>query len=362
MVTLYKINDIISRSNAILLLRLNPLILERQQFVLIKEEFKSLPSKRLEDIELSGVKNNNIRCDANDAVVTFGNSKINLLDDFEFDTGAIHFDRDVPHFINGDPIRLKQVATNLISNAIKFTHRDGEVRMNVDYEKENNLLRFEVKDTGVGIAQENLEKIFKPFSQEDSTITRKFGGTGLGLTISYDLVKLMGSELKVISELGVGSSFYFLLPLNLNVKSENIGKKIIKGNIEKRLEAKILLVEDNEANQIFMKIILKKMGLMYDIANDGIEAVELFRSNKYNLVLMDENMPNMSGIEATSQILKYEKENNLLHTPIIALTANALIGDRERFLASGMDEYMTKPVNKQKLAIVLEKFLNDKKI
>lgn len=170
----------------------------------------------------------------------------------------IHFDSDVPHFINGDPIRFKQVATNLISNAIKFTHRDGEVRMNVDYDKENNLLRFEVKDTGVGIAHENLEKIFKPFSQEDSTITRKFGGTGLGLTISYDLVKLMGSELKVTSELGIGSSFYFLLPLNLNVKSEQITKRITKGNLEKILEAKILLVEDNEANQIFMKIILKR--------------------------------------------------------------------------------------------------------
>ena len=258
----------------------------------------------------------------------------------------------LPSSLNGDILRIKQVINNLLSNAIKFTKKDKDIFLDILYT--NEKLTVNVKDEGIGIGDEYQSKIFDAFTQEDNTTTRKYGGTGLGLTISYNLVKAMGGELKLKSKLGVGSDFYFSIPLKLGNK---IKDDKIKESIEK-FNGHILLVEDNLANQMFMKVILKKIGLSFDIANDGIEAIEAFKTTKYDLVLMDENMPNMGGIEATKEILKYEKTNNLVHIPIISLTANALKGDRERFINAGMDEYLTKPVNKEKLNLVFEQFLN----
>jgi len=269
----------------------------------------------------------------------------------------IHYDINAPEFINGDPVRFKQVALNLISNAIKFTPEGGDIRISLHYDKKENAIVFELKDSGIGIDEKNIEKIFKPFSQEDSSTTRKFGGTGLGLTISSNLVKLMGGELKVKSKLGVGSTFYFSLPIKKNIK--NIATtKHYKNDV--KFSGKILVVEDNKPNQMFMNVLLKKLELTNDIANDGVEAIEMFKNNQYDLILMDENMPNMNGIEATKHILQHESQNLLKHTPIIALTANALKGDRERFLNAGMDEYLTKPVNKKRLIEIFGRFLNEK--
>ncbi len=155
----------------------------------------------------------------------------------------------------------------------------------------------------------------------------------------------------------MGSEFYFYIPVE--IAKSNIDKEIITKEIIFK-DKKILLVEDNKANQIFMKVVLKKLSLSYDIANDGLEAIELFKSSQYDAILMDENMPNMNGIEATKIILSLEKTQKLPHTPIVALTANALKGDREKFLSAGMDEYMTKPVNKKKLTTILNDFLNNK--
>jgi len=163
----------------------------------------------------------------------------------------------------------------------------------------------------------------------------------------------MHGELKLKSEVGVGSEFYFSIPLSI---AKEIKKPIVQDKSQ-ILEGHILLVEDNKANQMFMKVLLKKMNLKFDIASDGLESVEAFKNKKYDAILMDENMPYMNGIEATKMILKIEKEKNLAHTPIIALTANALKGDRERFLEAGMDEYLAKPVNKTKLDNVLSKYL-----
>ena len=164
----------------------------------------------------------------------------------------------------------------------------------------------------------------------------------------------MNGELKLKSEVGVGSEFYFSIPLKIGKELDENVPKDEKIN----LEGEILLVEDNKANQMFMKVVLKKMNLKFDIANDGLEAIEAFKNKKYDAILMDENMPNMNGVEATKVILEIEKEKSLVHTPIIALTANALKGDRERFLKAGMDEYMTKPVDKTKLDKILVKYLN----
>ncbi len=263
----------------------------------------------------------------------------------------INIDTNIPQVLNTDPLRIKQVISNLLSNAIKFSSEGKKVIVDISYN--DYELNVSVKDQGIGIVKDKLDHIFEAFSQEDSSTTRKFGGTGLGLSISSELVKLLGGNLKVKSESGKGSEFYFTIPAD-------IGKEIVKSQkIDKNTDfssIKILLVEDNKANQMFMKILLKQMNILFDIASDGTEAIEIFQINKYDIVLMDENMPNMNGIEATKNILEYEKQNNLIHTPIIALTANALKGDRERFLNEGMDEYLTKPLDKNKLSKILVKF------
>jgi len=268
---------------------------------------------------------------------------------------TLNIDEKLPQIINTDPLRIKQVISNLISNAVKFTSEGENIIVNITYE--NNLLNVSVKDEGIGIAKDKQEHIFEAFGQEDSSTTRKFGGTGLGLSISSELVRLLDGELKIKSEVGIGSEFYFCLPITIGKEIQSQTSKNIDFNFANQ---KILLVEDNKANQMFMKVVLKKMGLEFDIANDGIEAVEIFKNSKlnhYDTILMDENMPNMNGIEATKEILRIEKEKNLPHTPIVALTANALKGDRERFLSAGMDEYLTKPVNKKNLSKILRKFL-----
>ena len=258
----------------------------------------------------------------------------------------------LPHSINSDILRIKQIILNLLSNAMKFTLPHKTVEVTISYE--NELLLFSVKDEGIGISNDKIKKIFDSFVQEDSSTTRKFGGTGLGLSISKELVTLLGGELKVTSEKGEGSQFYFTIPVK-------IGEEIIELKKEQKYrqfsQEKVLLVEDNHANQLFMKVILKKMNLQFDIANDGTEAVEKFKSNNYDIILMDENMPNMNGIEATKHILNYEKKKKLRHTPIVALTANAIKGEKERFLNAGMDCYLTKPVDKVKLINVIEELL-----
>ncbi|RLA78869.1 MAG: hypothetical protein DRG78_14100 [Epsilonproteobacteria bacterium] len=274
-------------------------------------------------------------------------------------TLALTISKAVPYTCKTDSLRLKQILSNLLSNAIKFTNKNGDIEVKIDANKETEKLYFSVKDNGMGISDKYQKTIFDPFSQEDLTTTKKFGGTGLGLSICHKLVDLLGGELNVKSQKGNGSEFYFNLPAPC-INDQNIQDKISKKEKIKDFKFngnKILLVEDNESNQMFMSITLKKLGLEFDIANDGVEAIEQFKLNVYDAVLMDENMPNLNGIEATKQILEYEKENNLSHTPIIALTANALKGDRERFLEAGMNEYLTKPLNKKKLSEILGKFL-----
>ncbi len=283
----------------------------------------------------------------------------------------INIDKNLPKYLNSDPLRIKQILSNLLSNAIKFTSNGKKIFIDINYK--NSSLSISVKDQGIGIHKDNLSHIFDSFTQENSSTTREFGGTGLGLSISSELVKLLAGEIKVTSEIGIGSEFNFCIPVKLSlsqidVEVENkVENKII--NEEIKLNGKVLVVEDNKSNQLFMKVILKKMGLEFDIASDGIEAVDKFKENapteatlgcRYDAILMDENMPNMNGMEATKKILEIEKENNLIHTPIIALTANALKGDREKFLNAGMDEYLTKPLNKKKLAETLSKVLDMK--
>ena len=258
-------------------------------------------------------------------------------------------------YLISDSIRIKQIISNLLSNAVKFTPKDKNIYFEVKYDEKEEKLFIKIKDEGIGIDKDKLSNIFEAFSQEDTSTTRKYGGTGLGLTISYQLVKLLGGELNVKSEKGEGSEFYFSIPVK---KTTPIKKEQKIRN--KNFKYTILLVEDNKANQMFLGIVLKKLGIKYDIANDGIEAVELYKKNykKYDLILMDENMPNMSGSEATIEIRKFEENKKLKKVFIVAVTANALSGDKEKFINIGMNEYITKPIDIEKLKKVLDEYNN----
>ncbi|MDF1875326.1 response regulator [Sulfurimonas sp. SAG-AH-194-I05] len=260
----------------------------------------------------------------------------------------LEFEENVPEAIKTDPLRIKQIIGNFISNAIKFTQAGKNITLKFEYA--SSYLFVSVKDEGKGIAKDKLAHIFQPFSQEDSSTTRKYGGTGLGLSISSNLVQLLGGKIGVKSELGFGSEFYFSIPIiPISMPTQVNAQHTINVQFDNK---KILLVEDNRSNQLFMTVLLKKLHIAFVIANDGAEAVALYKAskvNEYSLILMDENMPNMNGIEATKQILEYEKMNKLPHTPIVALTANALQGNRKKFLNAGMDEYITKPISKEKL-------------
>ena len=269
-----------------------------------------------------------------------------------------HFSSDLPtHFI-GDIIRIKQVVSNFLSNAIKFTPKNGVIDMFVEFDNDKDELILRVKDSGIGIEKKNLAKIFESFSQADDTTTRRFGGTGLGLSISFALINSMNGRINVNSEIGVGSEFSFYLPL-LKLEKSDEAQNIIpkKIDLNKQIDAKVLLVEDNKTNQMLMNILLSDIGIDIDLAENGFEAVEKFKANRYDLILMDENMPRMSGIEATKIILDLEKQTSQKHTPIVALTANALATDRAKFLSAGMDEFISKPVDQEQFIGVLHSFL-----
>jgi len=277
----------------------------------------------------------------------------------------IQFDINLPRFFVGDVVRIKQVAGNFLSNAIKFTQKGGEIIISIDYNTSLDELSFSVKDTGIGIAKKNIKKIFESFTQENNTTTRKFGGTGLGLSISKALIDSMDGKISVTSVLKEGSTFSFTLPILEAEFNENMNDiPLEKIDFNKQLNGKVLLVEDNKTNQMLINILLDDLGLDIDLAENGLEAVEMFTSvmldskkSKYDLILMDENMPKMSGVEATAIILELEKKNDLEHTPIVALTANALATDRAKFLAAGMDEFVSKPIDHEIFVRVLHSFL-----
>ncbi|MEA3552932.1 MAG: response regulator, partial [Campylobacterota bacterium] len=275
-------------------------------------------------------------------------------------------DHNLPKYFYSDYLRIKQIFTNLIGNAIKFTPKGGDIIFEISLCQDKQNIEFSISDTGIGIDSSNHQKVFELFSQAESTTTKKFGGTGLGLSICSKLVNLLDGDIGVVSELGKGSKFYFTLPIvDFDENKVVLHEKKVKEKIKKitsKFDNHILLVEDNKTNQQFMSILLKKYGLTFDIANDGLEAIELFKTNEYDLILMDENMPNMNGTEATKNIRSLQREQNLKYTPIVALTANAIKGDAQRFLDVGMDDYLSKPVNKERLAEVLAKYLDKDKV
>ena len=409
-----------------------------------------------------------------------------------------YIDPSLSNYIKGDATKIKEVLINLMSNAVKFTSKDGYITTEIKRVEDGTVngkvkINFSVQDTGIGIEKEKLKGIFNAFSQADSTITRKFGGTGLGLTISSKYIELMGGTLALESEYGKGTKFYFTiefdestssdtnyenafqeyhcailssedspkpysqfvynyfsffgarvnfyssfsqlkgliyksnsniivadysdlsekemeeykkikLPIIIVLKSSQQSKfdklkskyitpvyepismtKIIKilesskellppkeiprakaaqgSNIQKfgtKFDAKVLVAEDNEINQKLIRRTLENLGLKITIAGNGLRALELRKENDYDLIFMDIAMPVMDGVIATQEIIKYEKEAGIPHIPIVAITANALKGDRERFMSEGLDEYITKPIKKESILSVLNMFMKDK--
>ncbi len=266
----------------------------------------------------------------------------------------IQYNYNMPKILYGDILRVKQILSNLLSNAIKFTPGGSIVKCIIWYK--TGKLNIRVKDYGIGIAEEKQEAIFESFTQADSSTAREYGGTGLGLSISLRLSQLLGGDLSLKSREGKGSSF--LLSVNMPLGEEPKKTQPEHKNHTNMSQAHILLVEDNETNQMFVGIILENAGLTYEVANNGFEAIEKFEHNNYDLILMDENMPHLGGIAATKEILRIEKQKDQRHTPIISLTANALKGDRKRFLDAGMDGYLTKPVEPQLLLETIRDVLN----
>ena len=263
---------------------------------------------------------------------------------------------NIDHFYyKGDTLRISQVLTNLLSNAIKFT-AEGYVKIKVQLIEDENLL-FEVQDSGIGLKQESLFSLFEEFTQADMSTSRKYGGTGLGLSISKNLVQLMGGSIYVESEFEKGSSFFVKLPLEKAENFEDTKKEKLEDleSITEKVNAleniKILVAEDNKMNQMVLDMLLEETKLSLEFADDGIIAVEMFKNGEYNFVLMDLQMPNLDGYGATKEIRKFDK-----NIPIIALSANVLQEDIDRAFSSGMNEYLSKPIELQKLFNVIVKY------
>jgi len=261
----------------------------------------------------------------------------------------IRYNNNMPKVLFGDALRIKQIFTNLLSNAIKFTPEGSKVKCVVWYK--NGQLHIKVKDYGIGISEEKQKTVFEPFQQADISTVRNYGGTGLGLTISLELSRMLGGRLTLKSKEGKGSTFTLSIPLE---KGKTVEKKSTEYALPK---GHILIVEDYEANRMFLSIILENAGMTYEMAHDGMEALEKFKSSKFDLILMDENMPNMGGMEAMKAILAIEAEKKCAHTPVISLTANALQGDKERFLQAGFDDYLSKPIDPQNLMSAMGRLL-----
>jgi PAS domain S-box-containing protein len=303
----------------------------------------------------------------------------------------------LPPAVAGDPGRLRQVLTNLIGNAIKFTDQ-GRIHLNVELLSEmppGMLIRFNVKDTGIGISPDQTNRLFQSFTQGDGSSTRRYGGTGLGLAISKQLVELLGGEIGVESEPGKGSHFWFTAKFDRLDSREAVefqqaagqaaqlrkkssadaiapkppppGVHVVKlaGLLDEKSQLedaarRVLLAEDNEINQRIAVRLLQKLGVAVDFVSNGREAVEAVANRKYDLVFMDCQMPGMDGFEATRIIRT--RQGNTDRTPICALTANAMEGDRERCLAAGMDDYISKPVGIEKLQDVIDRWIQPRGI
>lgn len=273
-----------------------------------------------------------------------------------------HISNEIPPLLKGDPHRLRQIITNLIGNAIKFTE-EGGVSIKVHQLSQAGpmvTLKFEIQDTGIGISEENMRKLFSPFVQADGSITRKFGGTGLGLAISKSLTELMGGNIGVESKPGQGAKFWFTLTFEkldsskLPLSEQSLSKAETYQSESLYDNMKILVVDDNEINLVVALGILKNLNCQADSAQDAETAIKMLNLFKYDMIFMDIQMPEMDGLTATGIIRKMPPP--FCNMPIIAMTAHALKGDMERFLKAGMSDYVSKPVSPDDFRLIMQKW------
>jgi len=273
-----------------------------------------------------------------------------------------HYQGELSHWFKGDPGRLRQILINLVNNAIKFTS-NGSItivvkKLNAD--QNTDFLHFEIVDTGIGIPQSALGRMFRAFSQADASTTRRFGGTGLGLSICKHLVDLMGGSIGVESREGNGSTFWFDIPLQVGVRPVELMNDEVAPSFALNARLRILIAEDNPVNRMIAVRILEKLGCRADSAANGNEVLDALRNAPYDLVLMDCQMPEMDGYE-TTRLIRHSRTLPCVKIPIIAMTANALPGDREKCLAVGMDDYVSKPLTAEHLVTVIHRTLIQKK-
>ncbi len=271
------------------------------------------------------------------------------------------YDTDFP-YVQGDPLRVTRVLINVISNAIKYTDH-GTVSFKAYQKKLDNdhvEICCEIKDTGIGISEDQLERIFEKFGQADTSTTRKYGGTGLGLAITRQLIDMMGGTIAVESKIGIGSIFKISIPFatttELSPQSRSRKKRDATGTIPPQ-KARILIAEDHPANQILIRKLMSKFGVEhFVITNNGREALEQYQTASWDVLLMDCHMPEMNGYDTTTEIRNRERESGK-HLPIVAMTANAMVGEREKCLRYGMDDYISKPIDMDELKDILGQWL-----
>lgn len=270
------------------------------------------------------------------------------------------FAPDVPHAVVGDELRIRQIVNNLVNNAVKFTER-GSITIGLEYLGEVGTedgrqakLRIRVSDTGIGIPPESLPRIFEEFTQADTSITRRYGGTGLGLAICRKLVEMMNGQIGVSSEVGKGSTFW--IDLTLPVAEEVYQPAgMVQSAFPRSFQCRVLLAEDNEVNRMVSVRMLQSLGCTVEVAANGVEAVQKALANEYDLILMDVQMPEMDGYEATRRIREAERTTGE-HRLIIAMTAHSMESDRRACLEAGMDDYLSKPVKRDRLAETLSRW------
>jgi|GEM_PF-2528848 len=355
------INGIVGMSYLVLQTDLAPR--QKSYIEKIEESSKSLLAIINDILDLSKIESGKLVIDK----VNFNLNKVvkNSLNLIRFNAKKkdlkikVKYIESVPKRLYGDSLRLSQILNNLLSNAVKFTQK-GEINLIIS-RVQGDIFRFEVKDTGIGLKEEEQKKIFKAFSQADGSTTRDYGGTGLGLTISKQLVELMGGKIWVESEYGKGSNFIFELELkevqitkeaqaDIQIEESNIQNRL-KRNINLLKNCKILLAEDNEINQEIVSGLLENSSIELDIAKNGKEAVEKFKENRYTLILMDIQMPIMDGYEATKIIRELDK-----NIPIIAITANAMKEDIKKSEKYGMNSHINKPIEVEELYETILKY------
>ena len=267
--------------------------------------------------------------------------------------------KDIPPLLLGDQLRIKQILLNLLGNAIKFTSQ-GNVAISTQLlEHHDNfiLIQITVCDTGIGISPRSLEAVFKPFTQEDGTISRKYGGTGLGLTISLRLAELMGGTISVESSPGVGSRFTVTLPFSVGRETATIQTAITATVGWNGPPLRILFAEDDQINIKFGESLLTRYGFDVTVVENGRECLTALELGTYDLVLMDIQMPIMNGEEALREI-RTKEQGTTIHQPVIALTAYSMRGDMERFLGEGFDGYISKPLITRELVAEIKRVCN----